>query len=176
MFVLYIGRPTCRSSFAVPHLLFSEVPSCRAVQVYCSDYFLNDSETVGITSVFTSISTGITFVLFVLIFHLCLGLYVLKYFWLSSWSDFYLLKLQCLLPSMLLLITTHFDVWLIVRDSSVSFRLLVSQSDGLTTYYRLLLLIAFVPLSPVTEWTSLFTLQFIAKVTRIFNLFDVHSV
>lgn len=78
-----------------PIWLFSEVPLRRAVQVYFSDYFLNDSEVAGIASIFATISTSITLVL---IFQLRLGLYVLKYFRLLFWSDFYLLKLQCIVP------------------------------------------------------------------------------
>jgi hypothetical protein len=67
---------------------FSEIHLCRTVQVYCSDYFLNESEMVGIASTlyhFTNISTSTTFVS---IFYLRLGLYVLKYFRLISFSKF----------------------------------------------------------------------------------------
>lgn len=159
-----------------PIWLFSEVSLCRAVQVYCPDYFLNDSDMVEIAFGFTSISTSITFVPFVLIFHFRLRLFFFNIFGFfldhisTSWncSAFY--------QACYSLITKHLEVWFILRDGSVSVRLLVSQYDSLTTYYQLLLIIPLVPLSPVTEWTSVFTLQFITIVTRIFNLFDVYSV
>ena len=93
-----------------PVWLFSEVPLCRAVQVYCSDYFLNDSEVDGIASIFTTISISITFVL---IFRLRLGLYILKYFRLLSWSHLYHLKLQCLLPGTFLF--NYYAFWCLVH-------------------------------------------------------------
>ena len=60
----------CSEVFSQCHIrLFSEVSLCRAFLVFCSDYFLNDSEMAVIVSIFTSISTSFTFIL---IFHLML--------------------------------------------------------------------------------------------------------
>ena len=69
-------------------------PWFHAFQVCCSGIFLYDVEMVPVASVITGITFVFTLTFAVFILY---GLYILTLFRFVSWSQFYLLKFQCLL-------------------------------------------------------------------------------
>jgi len=77
------------------------------------------------------IITGITFAVTFLTEYLLWRLYILKSYQLLSWSHFSFQELQHLLTSMFYFIIMDYDVWFIVRNSSVSSHLLVPQYGSL---------------------------------------------
>ena len=131
MFVLYISWPTCRSSFAVPHMtvFWSSFMSCRP-----SILFRLFSER------FWDGRNYFCFYQYIYEYHFCINIppslrsLCFKIFSLLSWSLFISWNCSVFYQVCSSLITTHFVDWFIVRDGCGSVRLLVSQYDWLSTY------------------------------------------